>query len=136
MFKGGKIKSVSYATKGSAGFDLHSNEDVTICLGERALIGTGLFLEEPIRSDLALFIYSRSGLAYKHGVFVLNSPGLIDSDYLGEIKVLLCNFGEGEFEVKKGDRIAQIVMQNILRHNLIPIGSVVRGTGGMGSTGK
>ena len=136
MFKDGLIRTLSYATRGSACFDLKSSEDAIICLGERKLIDVGIQLEIPIAADIVLMICSRSGLANKHGVFVLNSPGIVDSDYVGPIKVLLCNFGEDEFEIKKGDRIAQMMLLRVVKPNNIAVGTQTRGDCGFGSTGK
>jgi len=120
----------------AAGFDLHSIEDVVINPGERKLIGTGLAFE--IEKGYEVQIRPRSGLAFKHGITVLNSPGTIDSDYRGEIKVLLINLGNEKFEIKKGDRIAQAVIAPVIQAEIIEVDSLSdtkRGAGGFGSTG-
>jgi len=127
----------AYQTKEAAGFDLHSIEDVIIKPGERKLIGTGLAFE--IEFGFEVQIRPRSGLAYKHGITVLNTPGTIDSDYRGEIKVLLINHGSGEFEIKKGERIAQAVIAPVIQAEIVEVeelSDTERGSGGFGSTGK
>ena len=127
----------AYQTKEAAGFDLHSIEDVTLNPRERKLIGTGLAFA--IEYGYEVQIRPRSGLAYKHGITVLNTPGTIDSDYRGEIKVLLINHGTEPFEIKKGERIAQAVVAPVVQANLIEVeelDSTERGSGGFGSTGK
>lgn len=125
-----------YATRGSSGVDIRSSVDITIPPSMRALVPTGLSLEIP--EGLEGQVRSRSGLANKHGVVVLNSPGTIDSDYRGEVKVLLVNHGHEEYSVKKGDRIAQLVFVPIIQANLVRVDSLSsteRGAGGFGSTG-
>ena len=127
----------AYQTKGAAGFDLHSIEDVILKPGERKLIGTGLAFE--IEYGYEVQIRPRSGLAFKHGITVLNSPGTIDSDYRGEIKVLLINHSNEEFEIKKGDRIAQAIVAPVIQAEIIEVeelSETKRGEGGFGSTGK
>jgi dUTP pyrophosphatase len=131
-----------YATSGSAGFDLRANltEPVVLKIGERRLIPTGLFFELP--ESLELQIRSRSGLSLKHGIAVLNGVGTIDSDYRGEIGVILINYGENEFTINNGDRIAQGVLNSIFNLNTINLNKVdvinnntIRGTSGYGSSG-
>jgi dUTP pyrophosphatase len=127
----------AYQTKEAAGFDLHSIENVVLKPGERKLIGTGLAFE--IEYGYEVQIRPRSGLAFKHGITVLNSPGTIDSDYRGEIKVLLINHSDEEFEIKKGDRIAQAVVASVIQAEIVEVeelSSTERGEGGFGSTGK
>jgi dUTP pyrophosphatase len=127
----------AYQTKEAAGFDLHSIEDVVIKPGERKLIGTGLAFE--IEFGYEVQIRPRSGLAYKHGITVLNTPGTIDSDYRGEIKVLLINHGNEEFEIKKNERIAQAVIAPVIQAEIVEVEELSdtdRGSGGFGSTGK
>jgi dUTP pyrophosphatase len=127
----------SYQTKEAAGFDLHAIEDVVINPGERKLIGTGLAFE--IEFGYEVQIRPRSGLAYKHGITVLNTPGTIDSDYRGEIKVLLINLGKEAFEIKVGERIAQAVVAPIKQAEIVEVeelSDTTRGEGGFGSTGK
>lgn len=141
-----KVKNTSnnelprYQTQGSAGLDLCAflpQGPLQIQPMHRILIGTGLFIELPIGFEAQ--VRSRSGLALKHGITVLNSPGTIDADYRGEIKVLLINLSDQEYEVKSGDRIAQMI---IARHERCEEWQLVdqltetdRGAGGYGSTG-
>ncbi|KEO74629.1 dUTP diphosphatase [Anditalea andensis] len=128
-----------YQTALSAGLDLRAHIDSPVTLGplDRALIGTGLFIELPAGYEAQ--IRPRSGLAYKHGLTVLNSPGTIDADYRGEIKVLLVNISNEPFIIENGERIAQMV---IAKHEQITweekneLSTTERGTGGYGSTGK
>lgn len=128
-----------YATPGSAGFDLRSNVNVTIQPGEYDKVPTGLFFELP--DNFEMQVRPRSGLAAKHGVTVLNSPGTIDSDYRGEIIVILINHGKEPFKIEIGDRIAQGVITQTST-NYIKLNSVSeisenteRNSGGFGSTG-
>ena len=126
-----------YQTDEAAGFDLHSIEDIVIAPNERKLISTGLSFEIPKGYEIQ--IRPRSGLAYKHGITVLNSPGTIDSDYRGEIKVLLINHSNESFEIKVGERIAQAVIQAVIQANFEEVeelNDTTRGAGGFGSTGK
>lgn len=128
-----------YATEHAAGLDLKANlkEAVTLKPMQRQLIPTGLFIELPVGYEAQ--IRPRSGLALKHGITTLNSPGTIDADYRGEIRVLLVNLSDTDFVIQNGERIAQMV---IARHeqvswNLVEtLGETVRGSGGFGSTGK
>lgn len=125
------------ATEGSAGYDLNANKTAALIPGERALVGTGVSLQLP--ADLAASVRPRSGLAAKHGVTVLNTPGLIDPDYRGEIKVILYNAGNKPFWVNRGDRIAQLTFEHIITPELEQVQTLDetdRGTGGFGSTGK
>ncbi|WP_456469726.1 dUTP diphosphatase [Caminibacter sp.] len=127
----------SYQTEEAAGFDLHSIENTVINPGERKLIGTGLAFE--IERGYEVQIRPRSGLAFKHGITVLNSPGTIDSDYRGEIKVLLINHGSEPFEIKYGERIAQAVVAPVIQAEIVEVENLSdteRGSGGFGSTGK
>ena len=127
----------AYQTEQSAGMDLLANENAILQPLERKLIGTGLYLELP--SGYEAQIRPRSGLAYKHGITVLNSPATIDADYRGEIKVLLFNCSNEKFKVNKGDRIAQMVIAAYTKAELVlveELESTVRGEGGFGSTGK
>ena len=126
----------SYASAGSAGLDLSAaTGPLTLAPGARALVGTGLALALP--EGLEGQIRPRSGLALKHGVTVLNSPGTIDSDYRGEIGVLLVNLGESPFTVERGMRIAQLVIAPVVRARLVEGEAPPsdRGAGGFGSTG-
>ncbi len=127
----------AYQTELSAGFDLHSIEDYIIKPMERKLIKTGLAFE--IEPGYEVQIRPRSGLAFKHGITVLNSPGTIDADYRGEIMVLLINLGSEEFEIKKGERIAQAVIAPVVQaefEEVNELSETKRGKGGFGSTGK
>lgn len=134
----GKHPLPSYATAYSAGMDLRANLDAPIILspGQRALIPTGLYLELPEGTEAQ--VRPRSGLAFKHGVTVLNSPGTIDADYRGEVGVLLINHGQDPFEVKDGERVAQLVIAPYLRaewQEVADLSSSERGAGGFGHTG-
>ena len=127
------------ATAGSAGVDIRAylNEKVILNPLERKLIPTGLKVEIPLGYEIQ--IRPRSGLAYKHGITVLNSPGTIDSDYRGEIGVLLINLSNEAFEIKNGERIAQMILAKHEVPNFIQLkelSSSKRGEGGFGSTGK
>jgi len=121
-----------YQTIGSAGLDLHSILATTILPGERQLVGTGLRVNLPNGTEGQ--VRSRSGLAAKHGIIVLNAPGTIDEDYQGEIKVILYNTGDSTFSIEKGDRIAQLVVAQVYKlagHTL----ENIREDKGFGSTG-
>ena len=128
----------AHATPGDAGVDLRASTDLTITAGGgRALVPTGISIAIP--DGYAGFLQPRSGLAYKHGVTVLNSPGLIDSGYRGELKVLLINTDPTvDFEVVRGERIAQLVIQSYEQVNFEEVDELPdseRGLGGFGSTG-
>lgn len=127
-----------YGSKEAAGADLKSNIDCDIIIppGARSIIPTGVVAQIPKGYEGQ--VRSRSGLAAKNGIAVLNSPGTIDSDYRGEIKVILINHGHEDFIIKRGDRIAQLVITKIERVHFIPEVVLVpteRGDGGLGSTG-
>lgn len=129
----------SFETAMSAGMDLRADLEEVIVLrpGERKLIGTGLYLA--LEAGYEAQIRPRSGLAYKHGITVLNSPGTIDADYRGEIKVLLINHGADSFEIQHGERIAQMVIAKYERVEFVLVDTLdetERGAGGFGSTGK
>jgi dUTP pyrophosphatase len=129
----------SFETAMSAGMDLRADlgEAIVLQPGERKLIGTGLYLA--LEAGYEAQIRPRSGLAYKHGITVLNSPGTIDADYRGEIKVLLINHGAESFEIQHGERIAQMVIAKYERVEFELVASLdetERGAGGFGSTGK
>ncbi|HMQ75092.1 MAG TPA: dUTP diphosphatase [Flavobacteriales bacterium] len=128
-----------YATPHSAGLDLRANLDAPITLvpGQRALIPTGLYLELPEGTEAQ--VRPRSGLAFKHGITVLNSPGTIDADYRGEVGVLLINHGTEPFTVNDGERIAQLVVARYERVDLAEVTDLAlseRGAGGFGHTGR
>lgn len=132
------IKLPERMSEWAAGFDLHAAvaEPTTLAPGERGLIPTGFAMAMP--EQLEAQIRPRSGLAYKHGITCLNSPGTIDADYRGEVKVILINLGQEPFVITRGERIAQMVFQKVPK---ISIGEVdelpdtVRGAGGFGHTG-
>lgn len=128
----------TYARRGDAGADLVAREPATLApSGGRALIPTGIALALP--EGWAGFVHPRSGLALRHGVTVLNAPGLIDSGYRDELRVLLVNLDPtAPFEVSRGDRIAQLVVQRVEHGRFTPVEELAgseRGTGGFGSTG-
>lgn len=128
-----------YATTGSAGLDLRANLDQPIILApmERSAISTGLFIE--LQTGYEAQVRPRSGLAFNNSVTVLNSPGTIDSDYRGEIKVILVNLSLTNFTINNGDRIAQMVIHKYEQIEWIPSQSLddsERGAGGFGHTGK
>jgi dUTP pyrophosphatase len=128
-----------YQSDGAAGFDLLAAVEapVTLKRGARALVPTGLIIELPLGFEAQ--VRPRSGLALRHGVTVLNSPGTIDSDYRGEVGVLLINLGEAAFQIQRGDRIAQMVVQRVEQVRLSEAkaaSGALRGAGGFGSTGK
>lgn len=127
-----------YQTAHAAGLDVRANlaEPVVLMPLQRALIPTGLFLEIPVGYEMQ--VRPRSGLAYKHGIGIVNSPGTIDADYRGELQVLLVNLSDTNFVVQDGERIAQLV---VARHEVIgwqpteSLSETARGAGGYGSTG-
>lgn len=131
----------AYQSKDAAGLDLLAAVDrqhpIVIAPGARVLVPTGLVLELPPGSEAQ--VRPRSGLAFKDGITVLNSPGTIDADYRGEVKVLLINLGGAPFEIRRGERIAQLVVAPVTRADLVEVaemGATARGEGGFGSTGK
>lgn len=140
-----KIKNLSdhslpvYETKSSAGMDIRANNDEPVILRplERTLVPTGLFIELPVGYEAQ--IRPRSGLAVKHGITVLNSPGTIDSDYRGEIKIILINLSKDDFTIEKGDRVCQMIIQRfeqITWENVVHLEESDRGSGGFGHTGR
>jgi dUTP pyrophosphatase len=130
-----------YATEGSAGFDFRADlsEDIYLNPGDITMVPTGLYFELP--TNLELQVRPRSGLAAKHGVTVLNTPGTVDSDYRGEVKVILINHGKNTFVIENGERIAQGVIANVIGKKLLhltkteTLNDSERGEGGFGSTG-
>jgi dUTP pyrophosphatase len=127
----------AYAKPGDAGLDLRASESVTLEPGERRLVPTGLAVAIP--EGHAGFVLPRSGLAMHKGVTVLNAPGLIDSGYRGELKVLLINHGAEAVGIERGERIAQLVVQPVARARLVEgerLPDSARGEGGFGSTGR
>jgi dUTP pyrophosphatase len=126
----------AYARPGDAGLDLHAAEGVTLAPGERMPVRTGLALAIP--AGFAGLVLPRSGLALRHGLTMVNTPGLIDSGFRGEVQVLLVNLGQDPVTVKRGDRIAQLVVQRVEHVMLVPVAELpesARGAGGFGSTG-
>jgi len=126
----------AYATDGAAGMDVVSAEDVTLAPGARHAVATGLALAIPAGYEIQ--VRPRSGLALKHGVTVPNTPGTIDSDYRGELKVIMINHGAAAFEIRRGDRVAQLVLAPVTRGAWLEVNELdetVRGEGGFGSTG-
>ncbi|PHP68826.1 dUTP diphosphatase [Zhengella mangrovi] len=137
---GHEIDLPAYETVGAAGMDLRAavpaDDPLVIAPGERALVPTGLVFEIPPGFEAQ--IRPRSGLAFKHGVTCLNTPGTIDSDYRGEVKVLLVNLGQQAFTVDRAMRIAQMVVAPVTRASVeerTHLGETARGAGGFGSTG-
>ncbi|WP_425447490.1 dUTP diphosphatase [Dethiothermospora halolimnae] len=128
-----------YKTEGSSGLDLYANieKEVTLKPMERKLISTGIFVEIP--KGFEGQIRARSGLALKHGISLVNGIGTIDSDYRGEIKVILINLGNENFTIERGQRIAQMVImkyEKVSLENVVDISKTDRGKGGFGHTGK
>lgn len=130
----------SYETAGAAGMDLRAavsaDEPMTLAPGKRALVPTGFIMEIPAGFEAQ--IRPRSGLAFKNGITCLNTPGTIDSDYRGEVKVLLINLGDDTFLIERGMRIAQMVIAPVTQVSVVEISEVSetkRGAGGFGSTG-
>ncbi len=127
----------TYAREGDAGLDLQAAEATTIEPGARALVPTGLAVAIP--SGYAGFVLPRSGLALRHGLTLLNTPGLIDAGYRGEIKVLLINHDRSAVTIAHGERIAQLVLQRVEHADLVEVDELpatARGEGGFGSTGR
>ncbi|HWU03391.1 MAG TPA: dUTP diphosphatase [Novosphingobium sp.] len=126
----------AYATSGAAGMDVVSAEDVTLAPGARHAVATGLALAIPPGFEIQ--VRPRSGLALKHGITVPNAPGTIDSDYRGELKVILINHGADPFEIRRGDRVAQLVLAPVVQGTWLEVDELDethRGEGGFGSTG-
>ena len=128
-----------YETAHAAGMDLRASiiEEVILKPLQRLLVPTGLFIELPIGYEAQ--IRPRSGLAYKHGISIVNAPGTIDADYRGEIKVLLVNLSDTDFKIVNGDRIAQMVVakhESVSWQTVEQLGETARGEGGYGHTGK
>ncbi|MGQ7853093.1 dUTP diphosphatase [Pedobacter sp. WC2501] len=128
-----------YETAHAAGMDLRAaiTEEIILKPLQRLLVPTGLFIELPIGYEAQ--IRPRSGLAYKHGISIVNSPGTIDADYRGEIKVLLVNLSDTDFKIVNGDRIAQMVVakhETVSWQSVTELGETARGEGGYGHTGK
>ena len=127
----------AYATAGAAGMDIVAAEDLTLAPGARHAVRTGFAIAIPAGFEVQ--VRPRSGLALKHGITCLNTPGTIDSDYRGEIKVILANLGSESFAVVRGERIAQLVPARVQHATLDEVASLddtARGSGGFGSTGR
>jgi dUTP pyrophosphatase len=125
-----------YATQGAAGMDVLAAEDVTLPPGGRHAVATGLALAIPDGYEIQ--VRPRSGLALKHGISLPNTPGTIDSDYRGELKIIMINLGNEAFAIGRGDRIAQLVLAPVVHagwEEVADLDDTVRGTGGFGSTG-
>lgn len=125
-----------YATDGAAGMDVVSAEDVTLAPGARHAVATGLAMAIPPGYEIQ--VRPRSGLALKHGITVPNTPGTIDSDYRGELKVILINHGSEPFPIARGDRVAQLVLAPVTQaawREVAELDETERGAGGFGSTG-
>nr|WP_234412561.1 dUTP diphosphatase [Nocardioides sediminis] len=127
----------SYAHPGDAGADLHTTVDVSLAPGERALVPTGIGVALP--EGYVALVHPRSGLAARHGLSIVNTPGTVDAGYRGEVKVMLINHDPvTAVELRRGDRIAQLVFQRVERARFVEVGQLpesVRGPGGYGSTG-
>ena len=129
----------AYATPGSSGMDIHAaiEADIILVPGETVLVPSGFSIEVPPGYEAQ--IRPRSGLAIKHSIGILNSPGTIDSDYRGEIKIILTNFGKNDFTIRRGDRIAQLVVAPVVRVHWQEgetTAATIRGAGGFGHTGR
>jgi dUTP pyrophosphatase len=132
----GDLELPAYATDGAAGMDVVAAEDVTLPPGGRHAVATGLAMAVP--DGFELQVRPRSGLALKHGISLPNTPGTIDSDYRGELKVILINHGDRAFDIRRGDRIAQLVLAPVVRASWLKVDELddtARGEGGFGSTG-
>jgi dUTP pyrophosphatase len=126
-----------YSTSGSSGLDIRSAEETIITAGEIKLIPTNLSVEIP--EGFEIQVRPRSGLAAKHGICILNSPGTIDSDYRGEIKIIMMNLSKEDFKISRCDRIAQLVVSKVYKAELLiseELQESLRGSGGFGHTGK
>ena len=131
------LPTPSYATDGAAGLDVVAAEEVTLTPGARHAVATGFAIAIPPGFEVQ--VRPRSGLALKHGITCLNTPGTIDEDYRGEVKVILANLGSEPFEVRRGERIAQLVPAPVLKANFEEVAELDethRGAGGFGSTGR
>jgi dUTP pyrophosphatase len=126
-----------YASEDAVGLDVAAAEELTLAPGERHAVATGFAIEIPRGYEVQ--VRPRSGLAMKHGITCLNTPGTIDSDYRGEVKVILINLGQEPFEIRRGERIAQLVPAPVLRADFVEaaeLAETARGSGGFGSTGR
>lgn len=131
------LPSPAYATDGAAGLDVVAAEDLTLAPGQRHAVATGFSIAIPEGYEVQ--VRPRSGLALKHGITCLNTPGTIDPDYRGEVKVILANLGSEPFAVRRGERIAQLVPAPVTKaafREVETLGETSRGAGGFGSTGQ
>ena len=127
----------AYATEGAAGMDVVSAEDLDLAPGARHAVATGFAMAIPFGFEVQ--VRPRSGLALKHGITCLNTPGTIDSDYRGEVKVILANLGDAPFPIRRGERIAQLIPAPVQHARFALVDSLdetERGSGGFGSTGR
>ncbi len=134
--RGPPLELPRYETAGAAGLDLRADEAFSLAPGERRLVPTGLSVEIPIGHEGS--VRPRSGLAIRHGVGMVNAPGTVDSDYRGELQVILVNHGQAPVSFERGDRIAQLVIAPVVQAELVEVealGETGRGAGGFGSTG-
>ena len=131
------LPAPAYATDGAAGLDIVAAEELTLAPGQRHAVATGFAIAIPPGYEVQ--VRPRSGLALKHGITCLNTPGTIDEDYRGEVKVILANLGTEPFEVRRGERIAQLVPAPMLKaafREVEELSQTSRGAGGFGSTGQ
>ena len=135
--RGPPLELPSYHSEGASGLDLRADEACTLLPGERRLVPTGLAIELPPGHEGQ--VRPRSGLAVRHGVGMVNAPGTIDQDYRGEVGVVLVNLGQQPFEIRRGDRVAQLIVAPVVRVEIelaTELSGSGRGGGGFGSTGK
>ena len=131
------LPAPTYATDGAAGLDVVSAEDLTLAPGQRHAVATGFAIAIPEGYEVQ--VRPRSGLALKHGITCLNTPGTIDHDYRGEVKVILANLGNEPFDIRRGERIAQLVPAPVTKaafREVAELSETSRGAGGFGSTGR
>ena len=131
------VELPAYQSEGAAGLDLRADEACTLAPGARRLVPTGIAVEIPPHHEGQ--VRARSGLALRHGIGIVNGPGTIDSDYRGEVGVILVNLGQAPFSIARGDRIAQLVIAPVVRVEVSEVDALAgsgRGAGGFGSTGK
>jgi dUTP pyrophosphatase len=134
---GNGLPTPTYATDGAAGLDVVAAEDLTLAPGGRHAVATGFAIAIP--EGFEVQVRPRSGLALKHGITCLNTPGTIDHDYRGEVKIILANLGAEPFEVRRGERIAQLVPAAVTKAHfseVVELTGTSRGAGGFGSTGR
>jgi dUTP diphosphatase len=134
---GNGLPAPTYASEGAAGLDVVAAEDVTLAPGQRHAVATGFSIAIPEGYEVQ--VRPRSGLAIRYGITCLNTPGTIDHDYRGEVKVILANLGSEVFEVRRGERIAQLVPAPVLKakfREVAELSDTIRGAGGFGSTGR